>query len=99
MQFPGKLEKQIWENGNKPNFEPNFGLFDPNLGPQKIFFQVLLLLVVRYCSKLSSYAICMKTNEPNLKKWQKPSFGTDFGLFGSNLDPKMFFAGFTSIRC
>ena len=28
---------QTWENNKKPNFEPNFGLFDPNLGPQNFF--------------------------------------------------------------
>ena len=31
----------------------------------------LPLLVVRQCSKLSFHAISKKTNEPNLKKWQK----------------------------
>ena len=25
---------QTWENDPKPNFGPNFGLFDPNLDPQ-----------------------------------------------------------------
>ena len=35
------------------------------------FLQVLPLLVIRKCSKLSSYAIYRKTNEPNLRKWQK----------------------------
>ena len=41
--------------------------------PHPHFFslQVLPLLVVRYCSKLSSYAISRKTNEPNWRKWQK----------------------------
>ena len=47
------------------------------------FLQILPLLV-RDCSKLSSYAILKKkTNESNLRKWQKqPDFGSDFGLFG-----------------
>ena len=36
----------------------------------KIYWLVLPLLVVRYYSKLSSYAISRKTNEPNLRKWQ-----------------------------
>ena len=50
---------QSWENGEKPNFEPNFG---PNLPPpppphKKKLLWVLPLIVVRNCSKLSSYAI------------------------------------------
>ena len=38
MQFQGKLMNQTWENGEKPNFESNFGSFGPNLGP-KFFFR------------------------------------------------------------
>ena len=53
----------------KPNFGPNFGLFDPNSGPTNLFFCVNFHLVVaRHCSKLPSYVICRKTNEPNLRK-------------------------------
>ena len=37
MQYQGKLMNQTWENGKKTNFESNFGLFGPNLGPL-IFF-------------------------------------------------------------
>ena len=29
---------QTWEYGKKPNFGPNFGLFDPNLGRFFFFF-------------------------------------------------------------
>ena len=42
------------------------------------------------------YAISRKTNEPNLRKWQKINFGPDFVLFDPNLGPKIYFAGFTS---
>ena len=41
------------------------------------------------CSKVSSYVISRKTNDPNLKKWQKLNFGPDFGLFGTNLGPQI----------
>ena len=34
MHFKGKLMNQTWENNKKPNFEPDFGLFGPNLGTQ-----------------------------------------------------------------
>ena len=42
MQFKGKLMHQTWGNGKKPNFGPDFSLFDPNFGP-KIFFIVFYL--------------------------------------------------------
>ena len=45
--------------------KPNFG---PSLGHLKFFSWVLLLLVVRQCSKLSSYAISRKTNDKNMTK-------------------------------
>ena len=32
---------QTWENNKEPNFGPNFGLFDPNLGP-KNFLKVFI---------------------------------------------------------
>ena len=62
------------ENGKNPNF-------GPNLGPPKGFSSVLPQPVVRQCSKLSSYAVSKKTNEPNLKKMTKNlnlGFGPSF---------------------
>ena len=41
----------------KTNFGPDFGLFDPNLGPPEFLWHVLSLLVVRHCYKRSYYAI------------------------------------------
>ena len=66
MQFPGKLMNHTSKNDKKYNFGSDFGSFGPNLGPQ-FFLQVLPLLVIGKCSKLSSYAIYRKTNAPNLK--------------------------------
>ena len=43
---------QIQENGKKPYFRPDLGLLGPNSG-----HQYFIKLVVRHCSKLSSYAI------------------------------------------
>ena len=70
MQFPGKLTNQTSENGQKPDFGPNFDPFGSNLGPKK-FLSLILPLVARNCSRLSFYAIYKKTNLPNLRKWQK----------------------------
>ena len=42
----------------------------------QIFFHILL--VVRKSSKLSSYGISGKNNEPNMKKWQNNSFWSQF---------------------
>ena len=54
----------------KPSFRRDFGPLDQNLGP-KIFFKNLTLPYVRYCCKLSLYAISRKNNEPKLRKcWQ-----------------------------
>ena len=50
---------------------PDFVQFDPNVGPKFFFSFILPMLVLRHCYKLSLYAISSKTNEPNLKKWQK----------------------------
>ena len=44
---------QTLENVQKLNFGPDFGLFDPNLGPQIFFGRIYL----RNYSKLSPYAI------------------------------------------
>ena len=54
---------QTRENDQKPNF----CTIDPNLNPQ-FFLWILAQLVARHCSKLSSYVIQRKTNEPNLTK-------------------------------
>ena len=37
MQFSGKQMNQTWKKDKKPNFGPDFGLFDLNLGPQTFF--------------------------------------------------------------
>ena len=96
MQFLGKLLSQTWKNDKKPTFGPDFDLLGPNLGPKK-FWRVLPLLVVRHCSKLSSYALYRKNNKPNLRKCQKnpTNFGPDFG---PNLVTQNCFVRFTSTR-
>ena len=40
---------------------------------KKFFLEVSALLDVRYCPKLQSRAISRKTNNANLRKWQKPN--------------------------
>ena len=65
IEFQGKLMNQTLENGKKTLiFGPDFGPFWPKFGP-KIFFDVML------CWKLSLNAISRKTNEQNLRKFQK----------------------------
>ena len=83
VQYQGKLMLQPWENFKNPNF-------GPSLGPP-IFLWVLPLQVVRQCSRLSSYAISRKTNEPNLKKWQKTLIlGPILGYFAQIWTPNIF---------
>ena len=67
MQFLGKQMNQIWENGKKPSFGPDFGPF----GPQNFFSRILSLLDIRHCCELLLYVITRKSNEPNLSKWQE----------------------------
>ena len=55
----------------KTNFGPDFGPFWPKFGPQKKLSWVLPLTDVIHCCNVSLYAISKKTNEQNLRKWQK----------------------------
>ena len=54
VQYQGKLMIQTWGNDKNPTFGPNM----PPLPPQ-FFFS---LIVVRQCSKLSSYAMSRNNN-------------------------------------
>ena len=38
-------------------------------------------------------------NQTSEKGKKKANFGSDFGLFGSNLDPQNYVVGFTPTRC
>ena len=53
----------------KTSFRSDFG----PLGP-KFYLLILPLVEVRHCCKLSFYVNSRKTNEPNLRKWQKTYF-------------------------
>ena len=70
MQFHGKRTNQTKESGKKPSFRPDFGPFEPNLGPKTFFID---FSSNRYwaLSKLSLYIISRENNEPNLRKRQK----------------------------
>ena len=82
---------QTWENDKKTNFEPGLGQFWPKVGPPKKIFMSLPLLEVIHCCKLSLYAISRKTNEPNLRKWQKYLvLSLMFGPFSPNSAAKFF---------
>ena len=48
------------------------------------FSEVLPILDVRHCRKLSSYVISRKTYDANSTKWQKPHFGPALGPLGPN---------------
>ena len=79
---------QTWKSNKTSNFGPDFGRFGPILGSH--FLWVLPLLVIRHCSKLSSYVIQKKTDAPNLRKWQKKlNLRPNFGLLDPNLGPKI----------
>ena len=85
-------------NDQKPDFGHDFDpLLDQRWSP-KPFSWVLPLLDLIHCCKLSLYAISRKTNEPNLRKWQKTQFPAQFWpiwpKFGS---PIFFFKNLASL--
>ena len=91
VQCQKKLMMQPWENGENPNFRPNF------LPSPSHFFLGVLPLLVRHCSKPSSYSLYSKTNELNLTKWQKTYFWVWFcPVLAQIWSQKLFFVGFTS---
>ena len=75
MQFKGKLEYQTSENGQKPNFGPNWSTPpSPRQKKKKKIGGVLPPLDVRYCRELSLHAIFRKMKNPNSVKWWETSF-------------------------
>ena len=82
--------KKALENVKKPNLEPDFGLFTPNLGPPKFFlefyFHELLNIVPSY------YRMQFKVKLMN-EAWEnekKTNFGPDIGSFAPKLPAKIF---------
>ena len=73
-------------------FPARFCALWPKFCPLKFLLWVLLLLDVIHCCKLSLHAVSRKTNEPNLRKWQKTSFGPDFGPFSPKSGCQFFFS-------
>ena len=78
---------QTWKNDKKINFVPDFGLFGPNWSPKKIF----VIFTSSRCIAASLYVISRKTNEPNLRKWQKNEFCVRFWLLCPNSGRQFFF--------
>ena len=73
---------QTKENGEKLHFEPDLGPLGQTWARQNVFIK----LVVRHCSKLSSYMQCKgKLMNQTWENGEKPNFGPDFGPFSPNL--------------
>ena len=89
-------ENQTWENCKKPSSRTDFGPFGPNLCPKSIFPWILPLVHARHCCKLSLYQFQRKLMNQTWEIGEKPSFETDFGHLGPNLDWNFFFINFTS---
>ena len=57
------------------------------------FFEISSLLDVKHCPKLQSSAISRKTNEPNLRKWQKTKLQARFWpVLTQKFGPEKFFS-------
>ena len=90
MQFLGKLMNQTWKNDKKTWFWARFWTVWPIFGSQNFFADF-----TSTSSLQESYAIYRKTNETNLRKWQKKKIlGLILACFRPNLVPKIFFRGF-----
>ena len=61
--------------------------------PKKKLFSILHLQDVMHCYKLLLYAISRKTNESNLRKWQKTYFWDWFWNLRPKFGPQTFFCG------
>ena len=73
----------------KTYFRTRFWSLWSKFSPLNYFLQILSLQDVKHCGKLSLYAISRKTNEPNLRTWQKNLVsGLVLSCFGPNLVPK-----------
>ena len=77
MQFQQKLMHQTWENGQKPNFWPNFGPFSPNLDPRNFFID---FTPTRYYTLLQAIIVCNfnKNYWTKLEKMTKTLFWAQF---------------------
>ena len=92
MQFQGQLMNQTRENGKKPSFRTNFGLFGPNFSPKNVFhgfyhYYMLYIVASYHCMQLQG-----KLMSQTWENGKKPSFRTNFDPFGPNLGPKIFFS-------
>ena len=71
---------QTRENGEKPNFGPDFGPFSPNLISQ-FFFVIFTSTKCQRLSQATSYLISRETYDPHSRKHR---FGPYLGPLGSN---------------
>ena len=80
---------QTSKNDKKPNFGPDFGPFNPNLGPQ-FFCRILPLDIVASYHPMQFKEILINQTWKNGKK--TPNFGADFGPFWPTFGSKKFFS-------
>ena len=78
---------------------PTLARFSPNLVPKNFFEHFISTRC--YTLLQSMYPISRKSNEPNLRKWQKKPlvFGPILATLAQMWVLKIFFMGFTSTRC
>ena len=91
MQFQRKLMNLFLENGKKPSFSPDFGLFFAQIWSPKILF--VGFTSSRCYTLLQAIIVCNFKDNTKLTKTAKnpPSFCLDFCPFGLNLGPPNFF--------
>ena len=87
---------QTWENDEKPHFGPYLGA---NLGPQNFFREFYLYYMLDIVASYHRMQYQGKLMNQTWENGKKTNFESNFGLFGPNLGPLIFFLGFTSNRC
>ena len=80
-----KANEQNLRKWQKIQFSALFWLVCPNFGLRKLFSCVLLLLYLKYCRKLSLYAIWRKTYDPNSGKWRNWAWFRPIGPLGHHI--------------
>ena len=91
MQFQGKLMNQIWENGKKPSFGPDFGPLLPKFVPPKKILWILPLLDVRHCCKAINVYNFKELMNRTWENGKKSIFGPNFGPSDPNSCHQFFF--------
>ena len=93
-----KTNRQRLRKWQKTSFRTDFGPFGPKLGA-KFFLMKFTSNTCQTLLQANIFAISRKTNEPNLRKWQKTQFRDRFWALWPRFRLHFFFLNFISATC